>query len=83
MGVNFDLLPGSQEGWEDGVEWLEQLDDWSCEYQDAHMVPASTNKTVADATLYHMLWKLPTRFKLIGKQIVAAILEEKLREAMM
>ncbi len=80
--MSFDLLPRSQAGWKDGVEWLDQLDCWSREYQDTHMVPASTNKA-ADATLYHILWKVPERLKPVGKQIIAAILEDKLREAMM
>lgn len=47
------------------------------------MVPNISNKKVADATLYHIVWKLPVAFKPVGERIVAAVLEDKLRDAMM
>lgn len=40
LRVKYDLLGGSQEGWKDGMGWLEDLDRWSCEYQDMNMLPA-------------------------------------------
>ncbi|PVH89601.1 hypothetical protein DL98DRAFT_475870, partial [Cadophora sp. DSE1049] len=83
LGVAYDLLPGSKEGWKDGIDWLDDLDHWSCQYQEAHMVLNISNKKVADATLYHIVWKVPARFKAVGEKVVAAILEDKLREAMM
>lgn len=83
LGVAYELLPGSKDGWQDGIDWLDDLDHWSCQYQENQMVPNVSNKKVADATLYHIVWKLPARFKAVGEKIVAAILEDKLREAMM
>jgi len=83
LGVNYGLLPGSREGWKDGIEWLDELDKWSTEYQKKYMVPGTSNKKVADATLYYIVWMLPTLLKPIGENLVAAILEDKLREAMM
>jgi hypothetical protein len=83
LGVKYDLLAGSRNGWKDGLEWLEELDQWSLEYQEAKMVPAVSNKTVADAQIYHMTWSLSKRWQSIVSQTIAAILENRLREAMM
>jgi len=83
LGVKYDLLPGSTDGWIDGVEWLEDMDRWSRYYQNKYMVPAVTNQKVAEATLYYIVWALPGFLKPVGKNFAAAILEDKLREAMM
>lgn len=83
LGVKYDLLPGSQDGWRDGLQWLNELDTWSCRYQDAHMVPNATNKKVADATLYHILYAAPASLKAVGFNIITVLLEEQLRVAMM
>jgi len=83
LGVRYALLRGNQSGWKDGLEWLEDLDRWSCEYQDFHMLPAISNKTVVDAQLYHMTSTLSKRWQPVVTKLIAAILEDKLRNAMM
>ena len=64
------------------MAWLEALDRRSGEYQKKSMVPARSNKKVADATLYHITWKLSKRMKPVGNKVIAALLEDKLRETM-
>lgn len=83
LGISYEELPRDDDTWKDGSMWLEALDNWSSEYQEKYMVPAESNKKVADATLYHITWKLSKRMKPVGNKIVAVLLEEKLREAMM
>ncbi|KUJ13834.1 uncharacterized protein LY89DRAFT_590394 [Mollisia scopiformis] len=82
LGIKYDVLGDGAE-LNDGLMWLEALDDWSSEYQERYMVPAESNKQVADATLYHITWKLSKKMKSVGNRVVAALLEDKLREAMM
>lgn len=83
LGVNFRLLEGYEKGWTDGIEWLEDIERWSDKYQGIHMLPAESNREVADATLYHVVWKLPAILKPVGKQLFAAVLEDQLRVAVM
>lgn len=84
LGVKYDLLDGGNgKGWKDGLDWLEDLDRWSREYEDQKMVPAESNKKVADSTLYVILYKLPQSWKVTGERLVAAILDDRLREAML
>lgn len=67
----------------DGLQWLEELRVWSQAYEEKHMVPADSNKRLADSTLRLILWKLPSSLHGIGKNILATLLEDKLREAML
>lgn len=82
LGIEYGPLGGNGE-WKDGVAWLQALDEWSAAYQEKFMVPAESNKQVADATMYHITWKLSKRMKPVGHKIIAVLLEDKLREAMM
>jgi hypothetical protein len=66
-----------------GIEWLNALDEWSRNYEAAHMVPATSNKRLADSTFKLILFKLPSRFHGFGRNLLATLLDDKLREAMM
>ncbi len=81
--IPYTLLPSYQTGWANGLAWLDELREWSHAYQENHMVPAVSNKLLADSTFQILLWKLPGPLKGVGKKLAAAILEDRLREAMM
>jgi ER-bound oxygenase mpaB/B'/Rubber oxygenase, catalytic domain len=83
MEIPFDVLPSSRSGWRNGLEWLDELSEWSSVYEQAHMVPATSNKRLAESTIDRMLWKLPVGMKAVGRNVAAALLEDKLREAML
>ena len=81
--IPYTLLPSSQHGWANGLDWLGELREWSRAYQENNMVPAFSNKQLADSTFQILLWKLPGPLKGVGKKLAASILEDQLREAMM
>ncbi|KAF7502870.1 hypothetical protein GJ744_004965 [Endocarpon pusillum] len=83
MEIPYDVLPSYRSGWRNGLEWLHELGEWSSVYEGAHMIPATSNKRLADSTIDRLLWKLPVSMKAVGKNLVAALLEDKLREAML
>ena len=66
-----------------GLEWLNALSEWSRAYEETHMVPAVSNKRLADSTFDMILWKIPSSFHGIGRNLLATLLEKKLRESMM
>lgn len=83
MEIPYDVLPSGRSGWHNGLKWLDELSEWSSVYEKGHMVPATSNKRLADSTIDRLLWKLPVRMKAVGRNLAAAVLEDKLREAML
>ena len=83
LDVAYTELPscGRDGGWRDGWEWWHELREWSRSYEERHMVLAGSNKMLADGTLDLLLWRLPGRLRGIGKNVVAVLLEERLRVA--
>lgn len=83
MSIPYTLLEHNKQGWTDGLHWLEDLEAWSLQYEKAYMVPAESNNKLARITLDLALYKLPSALHGIGCQYAAALLELRLRKAMM
>ena len=83
MEIPYGVLPYSEAGWLNGLEWLKELERWSRSYEEGHMIPTASNKRLAAWTIERILWNLPSRMKGIGKNVVATLLEDKLRAAML
>ena len=83
MQIPYDVLPSCRSGWHNGLEWLDELAEWSNVYQQDHMMPAISNKHLAYSTIDRLLWKLPVSMKSVGKNLMTALLEDKVREAML
>ena len=87
MGIDWEKLKsgtGGKEGtWMDGLEWWEEVNEWSEAYEREKMVPAETNRKTAEQTVRILLWTLPGPLKGVGRHMVSALLDERLRKAMM
>ncbi len=83
MEIPYRELRSFETGWQDGLHWLEELEEWSRGYQDAQMKPAASNKELSERTLDIALFNLPPFLRHSGMQFVAALLEPQLRTAMM
>lgn len=83
MDVSYTKLPSSAKGWQDGLHWLKELEEWGDEYEKAHMVPADTNKQLADSQLDIMLPLWPARFRHACRMILIVLLGDRLRRSMM
>ena len=83
MGISYENLRSTNEGWVDGLQWLEEIMDWNEEYEKRYMVPHIDNKKTADETVAILLWKVPKPLRPAGKQIVLALMDDRLRTAMM
>lgn len=83
MGIDYAVLLGGKTGWADGVEWLDGIRAWSEEYEAAAMLPSETNHRVTEETLNLLLWMVPASWKPFGHQVVATLMDERLRRAMM
>lgn len=83
MSIPFNELPSHVSGWKDGLHWLDEVRDWSLAYETSHMVPAVTNKQLADSTMDILLWYMPSRLMETGKVFASLLMDERLRRAMM
>ncbi|KAF2457823.1 hypothetical protein BDY21DRAFT_284837 [Lineolata rhizophorae] len=76
-------LPGAETGWKDGIQWLEEIEQWSSEYEEKHMMPHRDNKQTADETLAILLYSMPKSLHGPGLKIVTCLMDDRLRTAMM
>lgn len=83
MEISYNRLSSNEHGWRDGLQWLEELEEWSRTHEEANMVPAVDNQRLALATADLLLWNLPRKWKGTATKFVAALLEPRLRVAMM
>lgn len=83
MGIGYGGLKSGQTGWTDGLQWLEELIEWAEVYEKRCMVPDINNKKTAEETTALLLWHVPTAMKGIGKNLISALMDERLRIAMM
>ena len=83
MGINYSKLRSCEGGWIDGLQWLDELIEWSAEYEKRVMVPDENNNKTAEQTVAILLYNLPDLMKLPGRRIVSALMDDRLRRAMM
>ena len=83
MEIEYAQLPSAKSGWTDGLHWLEELQEWSLDYEKARMVPSLTNKRLADTHFDILTFNVPSRLLLPCKLIFSVIMGEKLQKAMM
>ena len=87
MGISWEKLKsgtGGKEGtWEDGLQWVEEVLEWSQQYERDYMVPNINSMKTADETTRILLWSVPGPLKGAGKKLVSALMDDRLRNAMM
>ena len=87
MGISWEKLKSGTRGkegtWTNGSEWWEEVREWSEAYEREKMVPAETNRKTAEQTVRILLWTLPGPLKGVGRHMVSALMDDRLRKAMM
>lgn len=83
LGISYETLPSGKTGFRDGIHWLEEIRDWSLEYEVKHMKPHPRNKEIADRTIDVLVYNLPKFMKPLGLYFVSFLMDERLRSAML
>lgn len=87
MEISWEKLKsgtGGKEGtWKDGQQWVEEVMEWSEQYEKDCMVPNVNSMKTADETTRILLWSVPGPLKGAGKNLVSALMDDRLRNAMM
>ena len=82
LDITYERLPSGQQGFVDGIQWLEEIDAWSEEYEQQFMVPHRKNRETADQTTAVLLYMLPKALHPVGLQFVSYMMDPRLRAAM-
>lgn len=83
MLIDYGNLPSAARGFQDGIQWLEEIWQWIEAYEKKLMVPDENNRQTADETTAILLFTLPGFLKSVGRQAVSAMMDDRLRNAMM
>ncbi|KAF2657539.1 hypothetical protein K491DRAFT_691000 [Lophiostoma macrostomum CBS 122681] len=83
MSIPFDALTGGPDSFRDGLDFYQSLKAWSLAYEERVMLPAQSNHTVAEQTTSILLYNIPTFMHPAGKNAVYALMDERLRRAML
>lgn len=83
MLIDYGNLPSAKRGFRDGIQWLEEILQWTEEYEIKHMVPNKKNHQTANETTTLLLFPIPNVLKPMGRHAVSALMDDRLRNAMM
>jgi hypothetical protein len=83
MGIDYHPLSRYEEGWQDGIEFYNDLKRWADAYEEKCMVPAKSNNIVAGETVALLLTWTPNMAREAGLKVICAIMPDHLRAAMM
>lgn len=83
MLIDYGNLPSAKGGFQDGIQWLEEIWQWTEQYETTHMVPNKNNHQTANETTAILLFTIPNVLKSVGKHAVSALMDDRLRNAMM
>ena len=83
MEISYEVLHSSAKGWQDGLHWLSEVKQWSDEYEESHMVPADSNRELADSLLNSLLPRKPAGCRKRCMKAIAVLLGDRVRQSMM
>ena len=83
LGISSEILPSGKTGFKDGMQWLEEVDVWSQDYEAKYMVPDPKNRESADQATAVLLYNLPKFLHPIGLQFTSYMMDDRLRKAML
>ena len=77
------VTPRSKGGWQNGTHFLEELLEWADQYERDFMEPDPLNHKAATETEPILLYGIPKMFYSCGRQALSAVMDERLRRALM
>lgn len=83
MGIDFSPLNHGPNSFKDGLEFFEDIKQWANQYEQEYMVPNKWNHQLAEETSAILLTDVPISMKPYAKEVVKALMDDRLRESMM
>ncbi|KAF2691348.1 hypothetical protein K458DRAFT_438974 [Lentithecium fluviatile CBS 122367] len=82
MGIQWDDLTHGPNDFKDGLEFFEDIKEWSEAYEKSYMVPDKWNHQLAEETAKILMINAPSSFHPYAKQVIIAMMDDRLRKAM-
>ncbi|KAF2019087.1 hypothetical protein BU24DRAFT_112336 [Aaosphaeria arxii CBS 175.79] len=82
MEISYEPLSHGPSNFKDGLEFMEDMELWSNAYEKRTMIPNDWNHKLANETTAILLTNVPPFLKPTGKHAVEALMDERLRRAM-
>ncbi|PLB48797.1 hypothetical protein P170DRAFT_358151 [Aspergillus steynii IBT 23096] len=79
MGIPFDVLPSSAEGWKDGLHFAIELNQWTINYEEEVARPTATNDQYVRV---YVDSALPRFLKSVVRQMLGADLDDLMRTSL-
>lgn len=83
MQIDYSPLPSGKTGFRNGLHFYDELESWKAGYEAEKMVPDPKNHQTANETTKLLLLSLPGWAKGAGFNVVKAVMDSRLRKAMM
>ena len=83
MGIDYSTLRHGPQSFRDGLEFFDDIKKWADNYEKKYMVPDKYNHQLAEETTRILLANAPDALKPHGQNIVTALMDDRLRHAMM
>lgn len=83
MNISYESLSSHGKGWKDGLEWIDELEDWAEKYEEKYMVPNKWNHQTAEETTAMLVYTAPNWAKPVLRNLVMVLMDDRLRTAMM
>lgn len=83
MGISYSALRRGPNNFKHGLEFFEDVEEWSDDYERRCMTPSRYNHQLAEETTRILLINVPGPFKASAKPFVTALMDDRLRCAMM
>jgi hypothetical protein len=81
--ISFNDLLSYRTGWTHVLHWLDEIQTWSLKYEASYLIPAATNKQLAEFYLAVLFLNVPTWLNGVWKKVACFFVGERLREVMM
>ncbi|KAI1069511.1 hypothetical protein LB507_008556 [Fusarium sp. FIESC RH6] len=82
MEIPFDPLPSSKEGWNSGLDFAEELDAWTLEYEQEVARPTATNDQYVRVYVDSAVSKMPKFVGVTIRKVLAENLDENMRASL-
>ncbi|KAI8630331.1 hypothetical protein F5Y19DRAFT_484207 [Xylariaceae sp. FL1651] len=82
LQITYEALHSHSKGWADGLQWLDELDAWSRQYEEHHIEASDTNVEVVNATKELVLCQIPRSLHTFVWGVVAILLGPRVQKAM-
>ncbi|GAP82441.2 putative dephospho- kinase [Rosellinia necatrix] len=83
MGIEYAGLLARHGAWRDGIDWVDDIEEWARRYEADHMKPSPVANKPARALIPMLTYWLPWFAKPFAEEAICVLMGDRVREAFM